>query len=430
MYEFEYHAENTEQFNEALKIFAAIDANRLELIVHSGPRIGYSRRDRSSESKDRIDWTFSVWNSGDSNNLNNPPRRSALGGLVRISNGSVPPPRIDVYVGGGAVVWEQVRVPENVIMIDKRPESVSPEFKGKGLIRAEVFDMETKKPIRAARIVLLKAEGSGQFKQTKQRGETSKKGFCQIAYIPLSFYEIRVLADGYIARKWGYWDNERPEFLQFRIGLSRPACAEGIVVDSDGKPVCGASLWVTDVLGADGLGYSFVDEPNATTDAKGRFEMCALPKGGSMSPRCRYEGLHLTNSILRRCKVPSGGIKMVMIRTATVRGKVVDPKGNTPAGEIVLTLRAEGVHEPGTWGYGSHGYDADPNGTFDITIPPGRYVISTYPNPCLTEYEPNIGKITVEGGKNYEIEILHEDQSKRIPNIIRKFLERRFQNEQ
>jgi len=425
MYEFEYHAENTEQFNKALRIFAAIDANRLELIVHTGPRIGYSRRDKSSQSKDRIDWTFTVWNPGDRNNRDNPQGTLLPSGLVPISKGPVPPPRIDVYIGAGAVVWKQVKVPENVVLIDKRPESVSPEFAGKGLIRAEVFDMETKEAIHAARIVLLKAEEPGQFKQA-ECGKTAKKGYCQIAHIPLSFYEIRVFADGYVARKWGYWDNERPEFLQFKIGLSRPACVAGIVVDTDGKPIEGASLWVTDVLDPDGLGYSCVDEPTSTADAQGRFEMCSLPKG-SMSPRCRFEGLHFTNSILDQHKVPSDGIKLVMVRTATIWGKVVDRKGNTPPGETILELEAEGVHEPGTWYCGSHGFDVDPNGTFNISgIPPGRYLISTRPNPCSTGYEPSIGKITVEGGKTYEMEVLHEDLRDRVMNKVRKFIERKL----
>jgi hypothetical protein len=52
------------------------------------------------------------------------------------------------------------------------------------------------------------------------------------------------------------------------------------------------------------------------------------------------------------------------------------------------------------------------------------------PNPSSTDFEPNTGKITIEAGKTYEVEILHEDLKNRVPNIIRKFLERRFKNEQ
>ena len=62
-------------------------------------------------------------------------------------------------------------------------------------------------------------------------------------------------------------------------------------------------------------------------------------------------------------------------------------------------------------------------------IPPGKYVISTRPNPGSSKFEPNVAKITVEGGKDYEMEILHEDLKNRVPNIIRKFLERRFKDE-
>jgi hypothetical protein len=404
-YHFLYRCENTSEFNQTLEKFAAIEAKGLELVVHNGPK-------KDVFVDGQVDWTFTVW--------------TPESWMKRLE--PVPPPGIDLYIGGGSVVWEKVEVPESVVLIDKRPGSVSPEFAGKGLIRAEVFDIETRKAIPAAQIVLLKPEAAAEYRQT-ERGKTDKKGFCQIAQIPLGYYEIRVLADGYVARKWGGWDNDLPDFLQFKIGLARPACVVGIVIDTDGKPIEGAKVWATDVLGADGFGYSCVGDPNSTADAQGRFEMCSLPKG-SMSPRCRFEGLHFTNSILDQHKVPSDGIRLVMIRTATIWGKVVDRKGNKPTGETILELEAEGVRKPGTWYYGSHGFDVDPNGTFNISgIPPGRYVVTTRPNPRPTEYEPNTGKITVEAGKTYEIEILHEDQRDRAMNVIRKFLERKLKDE-
>jgi hypothetical protein len=143
-----------------------------------------------------------------------------------------------------------------------------------------------------------------------------------------------------------------------------------------------------------------------------------------MGIRCRAEGLHLKNSIFEQYEIPTDGIKLVMTGTGTVFGKVVDRGGNRPAGGILLELGPEGGNKPGTWGYSGH-LSAD--GTFKISgIPPGRYVISTRPNPGPAAYEPNSGKVTIKAGKTYEIEILHEDQRDKLLNVIRKFIERRL----
>ncbi|MBC8217058.1 MAG: hypothetical protein H8E73_01205, partial [Planctomycetes bacterium] len=197
--------------------------------------------------------------------------------------------------------------------------------------------------------------------------------------------------------------------------------------DADGKPIEGVKVKATGVLADDGRGYACVGEKSSTTDKQGRFEICSLP-AGSMGIRCESRSLHLKNSIFEQYDIPSDDIKLVMTGTGTIWGKVIDKDGNRPKGGIILELEPEGGNKPGTWG-GSWNLSAD--GSFKMTgIPPGKCVISTRPNPGSSDFEPNIGKITVEGGKTYEMEILHEDQRNRVPNIIRKFLERRFKNEQ
>ncbi|HUT28744.1 MAG TPA: carboxypeptidase-like regulatory domain-containing protein [Sedimentisphaerales bacterium] len=425
MYEFEYHGQNTDEFNEALKVFSRIRARRLELIVHNGPKINYFKRDEPGEEEDRIDWTFTIWNPNDWDRLYNSPSSHRLFSGHPNFGRAVDPPRVDVYVGGGAVVWKQVKVAENIVVIDKRPGSVSPEFAGMGLIRAEVFDMETKKPITNAEIVLMRREQQREYKEIK-RGNTDNKGFCEIAHIPTGYYEIRVLADGYAAREQGNWNNDLPEFLQFKISLARPHCVKGVVVDTAGNPIAGVHVSAESVLGPDGLGYPCAGERGSTTDAQGRFEICLLPKG-FMSVMCRAEGLYLKNSILEQYEIPTDGIKLVMTGTGTVLGKVVDRDGNRPAGGITLELEPEGGNKIGTWGYSGH-LSAD--GTFKISgIPPGRYVISTRPNPGPADYEPNVGEVTIKAGKTYEVEILHEDQRDKVLNIIRKFIERRLKDE-
>jgi 5-hydroxyisourate hydrolase-like protein (transthyretin family) len=423
MYNFEYHAENTEQFNEALEVFAKIRAPRVELIVHNGPKkVGGSSP--SGQGK-RIDWTFTVWNPDSWNGHYNSPRSYKIYSSHPNFKRKVDPPKIDVYIGGGAVKWEEVKVPEYVKVIDKRPGSISPEFAGKGLVRATVFDIATQKPIEGAEIVLKKRGSGREYKEIK-RGKTDEKGYCQIAHIPTGYYSIGIYAEGYVARsQWG-WNNALPEFLKFKVKMACPACVKGVVLDVKGNPITGVKMRAVDILSDDGFGYPCVGEKSSVTDEEGRFEICSLP-AGSIGLKCESRKLHRKGSIFDQYDVPSDGIKYVMTGTGTITGKVVDKDGKRPKGGILLELEPEGGSRIGKWSYSGN---LNKEGTFEIKgIPPGKYVISTRPNPGSAKYEPNIGKVTIEGGKTYEMEILHEDLRNRVPNIIRKFLEKRFKNE-
>jgi 5-hydroxyisourate hydrolase-like protein (transthyretin family) len=425
---FLYRCKDTDEFNEALKTFAVINANTLELVVHNGPKYSWALKDKNEElakEDNRVDWTFTVWSPERWDMLYNRSRRRVSPANLNFGK-PVAPPRIDAYIiRAGSILWEQVKVPENVVLIDKRPGSVSPEFAGKGLVRATVFDIATKKPIAGAEVVLLKRHEDMEYKQVKG-AKTDEKGFCQIAQIPPGYYQIKVHADGYAARYQGNWNNELPEYLKFTISLARPESVKGVVVDEAGKPVKGVKVSARDVLSAGGFGYS-VGDLSSTTDNLGRFKICSLPRG-LISIRCEPTTVHLKNSIFEQYPVPSDNIKLVVTGTATIWGKVVDKDGKRPAGGIVLKLKPEGGNKPGSWG-GSWTLSAD--GSFKMTgIPPGKYVISTRPNPGSSRFEPNAETITVKAGKTYEMEVLHEDVRDRIMNKIRKFIERRLKNEQ
>jgi len=428
MHQFEYHAQNTEQFNQALKVFAEIRAPRLELIVHNGPKKDYSRGINPTGQKKRIDWTFTVWDADAWDRLYNSPRSYRSHSDHPNFNKPVDPPKIDLYVGGGAVIWEKVKAPENIKVIDKRPGSISPEFAGKGLVRGRVFDMATQKPILGAQIVLLRRNEKMNYQEVKQ-AKTDKKGFCQIAQIPTGYYKINVLADGYVARTQGSWNNDLPEFLKFKVELAKPKCVKGIVVDTAGQPIEGVKVSATEILSDDGFGYPCAGERSATSDKQGKFEICDLPSG-TMSIRRRSKSLYLKYSISEKYDIPSDNIKLVMVGTGTIIGKVVGKDGKRPEGGISVKLEPEGGSKPGTRGFSGR-LRLNDEGTFEIKgIPPGKYIISTRPNPGSGNFEPNIGKIKVEGGKTYEIEVLHEDVKDKKMNIIRKFLERRLKDEQ
>lgn len=427
MYEFQYNCESTAQFNEALTAFAVIKANRLELVVHNGPKIDWLNR----EEQKRIDWTFTIWNHQNWDHLNNTSRAfyrlpdSDIQKPVPRTKKPVPAPMVEIYVGGSSpIVWEQVKVPKKITVIDKRPGSIASEFAGNGLIRGRVFDHQTKQPLAGAAIVLLKqveseeeseagrrgvSRGSYEWKKTTE-ATTNSDGNCQIDRISLGLYKVRVFADGYSPVELEIYDNRIPEYYNFEAGLVRAFCIKGKVIDAEGNPVEGVAVSAGDFISPDGSDYPLLEESPVVTNTQGQFEISGLPEGFA-SIRCRTGQWHQTNSIFEMYSVPSDNLKIILEGTATVRGKVVTEKGNKPAGQIVLEIEPPGEEQVGKWGYS--GYLSE-NGSFDISgIPPGEYIISARPNPSSSDYQPHTQKIIVQSGKTYEITITLADyQSK------------------
>jgi len=404
-YHFLYHCENTSEFNQALKTFASIRANKLELVIHNGPEYSSwtSKGDgERTKEENRIDWTFTVWNPESWDRLYNSPRSFFLSDHPNFKK-PVATPRVDVYIGGGPIVWKDVKIPKNLVVIDKRPGSVSPKFAGKGLVHGKVFDMATGKPIAGAEITLAKREDHRKWKEV-MHGKTDEQGFCQIPKIPLGYYEVRVRAEGYVTRKQANYNNKRPEYHQFNLGLASPSYVKGIVTDQAGNPIEGVNISATNIIvGPDGFGYLCAGEKAAITDKQGRFEIRSLPKG-TMSIRCRAKSLHLKNSIFERYSIPSDQIRLTMTGTGTIRGKVVDKDGKAPLGKVHINIRPPG-EQLGKWG-GSRICEVD--GSFEFTgVPPGEYLLGTDFRLASEGDRTNAKLISVEAGKTYEVEIIH-----------------------
>ncbi len=404
-YQFLYRCSNTEEFNQVLRVFAAIQTPKLELVVHNGPEHSFWLKQEGKElssPENRVDWTFTVWNPESWDHLFNNPK-SLFGSDNPNFRKPVAAPRIDVYIGGGSIVWEDVKIPENIVVIDKRSGSFLPEFADGGLVRGKVFDVATGQPIAGAEVVLAKYQNQKEWKEV-MRGTTDQKGLCQIAKIPPGYYEVRVIAEGYVPREQGNYDNKRPEYHQFEIGLARPSYVKGVVTDPNGNLIEGVKVSAVNVIGKDGFGYWCVGDKFSITDKEGRFEIGPLP-AGLMNIWCDAKGLHLKNSIFEEYPIPSDKLKLIMEGTGTVHGKVVTEKGDVPAGQIVLEIGPPGEEKIGKWSYSGY---LSKDGTFNISgIPPGEYIITTRPNPSSPSYKPNEQKIIVESGKTIEIEFRH-----------------------
>jgi len=403
---FLYRCGSTSEFNEALKIFAAIGADRLELVVHNGPEYSFwlkQNDEELSKAENRVDWTFTVWVQKNWDRLYNNSKNLFLSDQPNFRK-PVAAPRIDIYIGSGSIVWKDVKVPKNVVVIEKRPGSVSPEFAGAGLVQSKVFDMVTGRPISGAEIILTKYQAKSG--EETVHGKTNEQGLCQIGKISPGYYAIGVKAKGFVARKLGRYDNKRPEYHKFDVGLARPSYLKGVITDIAGNPIKGIKVSARNIISSDGFGYPCLDDISATSDKQGLFEIRDLPMMGSANIHCDTKSFHMTNSIFEVYTIGSDTIKLIMTGTGIIQGKVVGSDGKRPSGQIVLEIKHTSENQLGKWGCSRY---LSEDGTFDISgIPPGRYIISTRANPSNANYKPSIKEITVEPGKTYKIEITHK----------------------
>ena len=390
MYEFQYECESTDQFYEALKVFTRINASKLELVIRNGPK-----PDGSPGGNKQTDWTFTVWNPEDWDNLNNRHHNNTF----ELNRSPVPAPRIDVYTHAEGIIWKDVKVPAKVLVTDTRPGSIDPGFAGTGLVDMRVVDMSTGKGICESKITLTHNENAEAI-----HAVTDPEGKCRIAKIPNGYYVIVIEAAGYIPRRGrdGY-DNRTPTYKQFTLALSRQSKVVGIVTGADGTPVKGVKMISREFIGIDGAPYPALDDLESVSDSNGRFEITGVPIG-FCNLRCFDRQWHLTDSIFDWYPVPGDVVKIVVEPTATICGKITTTDGTSLEGTINMSIEpAEGEHI-GRWGYGGN---IPKDGKFEIKgIPPDEYAITVNPNPSPGKYQADGRVMKIEGGRTYTLDIV------------------------
>lgn len=115
---------DTEALIQALTNFAAIRASALDLVIHDGPKHDrFLELDKQSQpdTDSRVDWEFVVWNSENWNNLYNNTNATFMKNDPNFGK-PVAAPRLDVYIGGGDVDLEIIRIPRNLHVRDERAQ--------------------------------------------------------------------------------------------------------------------------------------------------------------------------------------------------------------------------------------------------------------------------------------------------------------------
>ncbi|MDB5320273.1 MAG: hypothetical protein JWN40_1904 [Phycisphaerales bacterium] len=390
---------DTAALEEAIKNFAGIRAPALQLFLHEGPQNSQFLSDPSDPKADtHYDWSFTVWNPRSWHQLYNDPRSTFTADQPNFRK-PVDPPRLDVYLTE-RIDWKKITLPEGVQLIDERKAAGAKPASG-GVIRGDVFDMATAKPINGVTIQLEKQGAKPNTWETAASAISNANGRFEVEKIPAGHYRLTVSAAGYAPRMLGYEEIKNGTAQKRVIELSTAAKLTGTITDpADGHPIAGATISTGNNMGIDGRGYPAPNRVEVKTDDKGQFTLIDVPTGFAQI-WATTEGRFQIDPFKLFPVPETNTIAIQMVTTGGIKGKVVDAKGKPSTGG---TIHASPPGDPvGKWG-GS--MNVEPDGAFEFkNVPPGPYTISTRPSYPGMKPDPTAQQITVTSGKTVEVTV-------------------------
>jgi hypothetical protein len=403
---------NTEGFQDALAVFAAIRAPALDLVLHDGPY-------EDSLLEERVDWTFTVWVPANWHRLFNNPKNLHEAHSPHFRQ-PVDPPRLDVYVGGGQVDWTKVKVPANLRVRDERASAFGADLAGGSVVQAEFYDVDTGKPIRGAHLVAEKVSWQAQPKPHWEKERFAEvvsdaAGRARIDRIPAGGIRVSATADGYAPRRLSQHTHAHPEYLRFTVELAKVGSIRGIVTDTAGRPIKGAKVRTSTEVASNGLGYDDgrhyepPDEWSAVTDDRGRFELTGLPVGYAQL-YASADGFHF-NDLFTIYDVPATNVVLRLAGAGSVHVTVTDKEGKPlsryEGHEVLVDIQPKEGTKVGSWGGSAQVKD---DGTFEFNnVPPGQYRVTSRPNPSNSnrQYAPE-QVVTVSPGSPTQVKVVYE----------------------
>jgi hypothetical protein len=299
----------------------------------------------------------------------------------------------------GLIDWNKVTIPKGIQVIDRRGSAAGIAPGQGAVIAGNVFDMATGKPLANA-LITIDAGKAGGKRDAVAWVHADAGGRFVMKGVAAGNYRIAASAKGYAPLVIGYESVVPDSYHPFDdVELSPLTSMSGTVVDEAGKPVAGAQVVPSSVMGINGFGYRLPEEVQATTDAQGHFELAGLPRGFARV-QCRATGLYAPMGDLHQ--TPDKTISIRMVATGTVKGKVVDANGRAVFAYVTLSVEADGEHV-GKWGAS---LQTQPDGTFEIKeVPAGNYYISAQRKTEPGTKVEAAKSVTVEGGKTETVKV-------------------------
>jgi hypothetical protein len=232
----------------------------------------FMKSEKDPKDDGRIDWAFIVWDPQSCYHLYNDPKSTWNADDPHFRQ-PLAAPTLEVYLGGegGQIDWSKIKLPAGLTVTDERADQNG--AKG-SLIRGDVYDMLTSKPIPGAAVEV------ATWEKTIALGKPDAGGHFEVKDLPPGSYRIVVSAKGYAPRLVGYYTFRGNTLKRFpTVRLAPAVLIAGSATDTDGKPLQGVTIRADGCMGVDGVGYPLAQSPQTTTDDKGRFELAGLPRG-------------------------------------------------------------------------------------------------------------------------------------------------------
>lgn len=176
----------------------------------------------------------------------------------------------------------------------------------------------------------------------------------------------------------------------------------GVVLDAGGAPVQGASV---NVNGA--------ESATARTDADGLFEVKGLARGEAMVEVVR-QGFVTTR---QQQVVPARGLRLKLERTAHLVGVVRDENGEAPKQYQVGASKLENTPDNPNQRGGMQAYSSrrDDQGSFDVEVPAGTYVLHASSPKCLPGKS---APVTVAAGGRVDGIVIQLTRGQRLAGVV------------
>jgi hypothetical protein len=393
---------DTDDFNQALEAFAKVRAPSLELIVSDGPAESpFLKEDRDPKTDVRYDWDFAIWDVQSYYRLYGNPASSFLSEDPNFHH-PLPPPRLTVYVGGGGgVVWDTVRLPKGIVVIDKRAATAGIKPGQGALIAGSIYDLATSKPLPNASVAVQKptvVKGVVEY-ETTASAQSDAQGRFRFEKVPSGTYRVSISASGYaaLATSHNLLVADGYQLLD-DVELAPQATVSGSVLDETGQPIAGADVRLADILAMNGQSYSCVAPAQAYTDSAGVFHISGVPVGFGRVI-CFARGYFAKAGEVQ--SIPAKDITIRAVQTGTIEGRVLGGAG--PGGNINVSIEQKGERKAGNWG---GAMQVKPDGTFQFdNVPPGTYVLSTRPLLPGVPTDPNAKTVEVVAGQTATVEL-------------------------
>lgn len=403
----QWHAEcrgDAAALTKVLEDFVKVDAKTKRVILHDG--IGHSfwlnpNGEAEQKADAKIDWIFMVWQKDNFEHLGKMP--AEFSPVEARDRESGPPIQLDIFAGGN-VRWADVKVPAGLKIDDRRLEARGFGPQDGNVLEGKITDVATGKPIagkmRLETVEPKKGEEGGGYRhQAVTEAKANDEGRWVLKSTPNGWHRIIIETEGYVPRIIGYVRFEGGlGWHQYNGSLSRSATMAGRVTDGEGKPIADVEVRLSSASKKDGR-YESPSEFTVKTDAEGRFRQ-EMPQGEATI--WIHKAGYVRPGLGPTIETPADDVKLEMIKSAKLI-VTIDFGKATPPGGYVVHIKPEGGDKVGSWG-GSGNIDPKHQITFS-DVPPGKYVLTSQPNPGSSN--DATGPLTVElkGGETKEITI-------------------------